>query len=158
LPAFGGLGATPSGSSPPIAISASSPSAAKFSSRSFASSGFLYGFVREVWRIVPPRWRMPDTAFASSSTVSRVSIPRQPWRMPRRRNPRGIDRLATARITALSPGASPPPVRIPTVFIAPPVRALVYLSRPIETGGIVRRQLHEAVGGPPLGRAPPPFP
>ncbi len=56
--------ATPSVSSPPIAISPSSCSNERCTAASPPSS--LNGFVRLVRRIVPPRGRMPETASRSS--------------------------------------------------------------------------------------------
>ena len=58
--------ATPRVSSPPIAISASTPAAARFSRIRSTPPSTLYGLVRDEPRMVPPRARM-------SSTSSRVS-------------------------------------------------------------------------------------
>ena len=54
--------ATPSVSSPPIATSASSPSRSKVASTFSTPPSTLYGFVRVVPRIVPPRGRIPETS------------------------------------------------------------------------------------------------
>ena len=68
--------ATPSVSSPPIAISASNP--ARLRSTALTPPSSRNGFVRLVFRIVPPRGRIPDTS-SIPSRVKRPSImPRQP--------------------------------------------------------------------------------
>ncbi len=54
--------AAPSVSSPPIAISPSTPSAARFSAIRSAPPSSAKGLVREEPRIVPPRGRMPRTS------------------------------------------------------------------------------------------------
>src|ERR1700751_1268512 len=111
--------ATPSVSSPPIAISASTPSPARLSLiRSMPlrpPPGFFSGLVRDDPRIVPPRGRMPRTAWTSRGTVSPSSGPRHPSRNPTNSRPYSCTPLrTTARITAFNPGQSPPPVRTPT--------------------------------------------
>ena len=114
------LVATPSVSSPPIAISASTPRPARLSLiRSMPLRPpppvFFNGFVLEVPRIVPPRGRMPRTAWMSRGIVSPSSGPRHPSRNPTNSSPYSCTPLrTTARITALRPGQSPPPVRTPT--------------------------------------------
>src|SRR3984957_7978847 len=120
-PCSNSLVATPRVSSPPMAISASTPRPARLSLiRSTPdtplppASGFS-GFVRDEPRIVPPRGRMPRTAWTSSGTVSPSSGPRQPSRNPTNSRPYSCMPLrTTARITAFKPGQSPPPVRTPT--------------------------------------------
>src|SRR5438132_518760 len=83
-----------------------------------APPGFLNGFVRLVPRIVPPRWRMPVVASRVSRKWSGGSIrPRQPSRTPITSRPCCSPRRTTARITALRPGQSPPPVRT-AIFMA----------------------------------------
>ena len=109
--------ATPSVSSPPIATRASSPASAKLRSTSSTPPSTLYGFVREVPITVPPRGSSPETSRIVSAVVSASTRPRQPLRTPTTSEPRPNDRRATARITAFSPGQSPPPVRIPTRFM-----------------------------------------
>ncbi len=112
--------ATPSVSSPPIAISASTPRPARLSLiRSMPLRPPLpvlfSGFVRDVPRIVPPRGRMPRTACTSRGIVSPSSGPRHPSRNPTNSRPYSCTPLrTTARITAFKPGQSPPPVRTPT--------------------------------------------
>ena len=74
----------------------------------------LYGFVRLVPMIVPPRGRMPGDLARAERLGSWSSIsPRQPSRTPITSCPRSSERRVTARITAFSPGQSPPPVRTP---------------------------------------------
>ena len=73
------------------------------------------GLVRDDPRIVPPRGRMPRTAWTSRGTVSPSSGPRHPSRNPTNSRPYSSTPLrTTARITAFRPGQSPPPVRTPT--------------------------------------------
>src|SRR4051794_3259201 len=65
--------------------------------------------------MVPPRGRMPRVLSRSSSTISPSSTPAQPLRNPTTLLPPAVTALrTTARMTALRPGQSPPPVRIPT--------------------------------------------
>ena len=120
--------AAPSVSSPPIAIRASTPRPARLSlirstpERSPPSSA--KGLVRDVPRIVPPRGRIPRTAWTSRGTVSPSSGPRQPSRKPTNSYPYSATPLrTTARMTALRPGQSPPPVRTPTLMGATIARA-----------------------------------
>src|SRR2546430_13600684 len=76
---------------------------------------FFSGLVRDDPRIVPPRGRMPRTAWTSSGTVSPSSGPRHPSRNPTNSRPYSCTPLrTTARITAFNPGQSPPPVSTPT--------------------------------------------
>ena len=54
-------------------------------------SSVLYGLVRDVPRMVPPRWMSPRVVAMVSSIVSPSITPRQPWRNPttgRRTRPR----------------------------------------------------------------------
>src|SRR3954447_2474605 len=76
----------------------------------------LYGFVRLVPRIVPPRGRMPETARSERPRNVPSTRPRQPSRMPTQSQPSASELRTTARLTAFSPGQSPPPVSKPTVF------------------------------------------
>jgi hypothetical protein len=69
-------------------------------------------------RIVPPQVRMPRV----DSVVSGIrspggSRPSKPRRTPATSQPRRAEALTTARITALRPGQSPPPVRMPIFFL-----------------------------------------
>ncbi len=68
---------------------------------------------REVPRIVPPRGRMPAICSMPSGTVASSSTPPQPSRKPRISSPCCCADRTTALITALSPGQSPPPVKMP---------------------------------------------
>ena len=77
-------------------------------------SSVLYGFVREVPRMVPPRVSRPFVDAVDSGMLSPSSTPRQPWRYPMKEWPYTVSPLrTTARMTALRPGQSPPPVNIP---------------------------------------------
>src|SRR5215470_6235661 len=112
--------ATPRVSSPPIATSASTPSPARLPltrsspDRPPLAADSASGLVREVPMIVPPRGRIPRTAWVSSGTVSPSSGPRHPSRNPRNSYPySGTPVRTKARITAFSPGQSPPPVSTP---------------------------------------------
>src|SRR4249919_2051564 len=63
--------------------------------------------------MVPPRCAMPRTEFfVSGMTSSSPRRPANPRLMPRTSQPRLIAESAAARMTALRPGASPPPVEI----------------------------------------------
>src|SRR3954451_6258236 len=106
--------AAPSVSSPPMAISPSRCSSSSVSAISAGPSSRLNGLVRELPRMVPPRGRMPRMASIVSSKWSASIGPRQPSRNPRIACPWWSTPLRTiARVTALSPGQSPPPVRTP---------------------------------------------
>src|SRR2546422_9097499 len=103
---------------PPMATTAPTFSAERLRTTISAPPGFLNGFVRLVPRIVPPRWRMPLVASRVSRKWSGGSIrPRQPSRTPITSRPCCSPRRTTARITALRPGQSPPPVRT-AIFMA----------------------------------------
>src|SRR3954464_12786313 len=120
------LVATPRVSSPPIATTAPTFSDLRFRiTMSGPFAGFLNGFVREVPRRVPPRWSVPLVA----SRVSRKCIggsrrPRHPSRIPITSRPCCSPRRTTARITALRPGQSPPPVSTAIFMVFPPTRRL----------------------------------
>ena len=112
--------ATPWVSSPPMVMSASSWLALMLARHLSMPPSILRGLVREVRRMVPPSCRMPDTVSMVRGMVLFSTTPRQPsikptnsslwWKMPLR---------TAARITAFSPGQSPPPVSIPTrMFIS----------------------------------------
>src|SRR5438067_6160051 len=106
--------AAPSVSSPPITISPSRPCSARVERIRPAPSSWPRGFVREDPRIVPPRGRMPLTDSIVSSSQTFSIGPRQPSRNPRIECPwRSMPLRTTARMTAFSPGQSPPPVRTP---------------------------------------------
>src|SRR5215470_12221902 len=109
--------AAPSVSSPPIATSASTPRSVSVSlirstpDRPPAAALSASGLVRELPRIVPPRGRIPRTACTSSGMASPSSGPRHPSRNPVNSYPYScVPRRTSARMTAFSPGQSPPPV------------------------------------------------
>src|SRR6516225_10225661 len=64
--------------------------------------------------IVPPTWRIPEISFQPRGFRFPSTIPRQPFSTPTVSWPSSHNRRHTARITAFSPGQSPPPVSIPT--------------------------------------------
>src|SRR5580658_10062169 len=106
--------ATPNVSSPPTATRASTPWARRLARTRSGPSCILKGLVRDVPRIVPPCARMSRHRGTSSSTNSSSSTPFQPSMYPITSSSwRSTAVSTTARITALSPGQSPPPVRIP---------------------------------------------
>src|SRR5579875_912804 len=114
-PAAWSLWAAPRVSSPPIAISPSSPRRSSVPRTAPTPSSRLSGLVRELPRIVPPRGRMPrvDSIVSSSPMSSRT--PRHPSRKPMKPSScASIPLRTTARITALRPGQSPPPVSRPS--------------------------------------------
>ena len=116
------LVATPRVSSPPMATTAPTFSARRFfSTISGPLAGFLKGLVREVPRMVPPRWRMPLVASRVSRSCSGGSSkPRHPSRIPITSRPFCSPRRTTALITAFRPGQSPPPVKTAIFINAPP--------------------------------------
>ena len=76
------------------------------------------GLMRLVPRIVPPMVRIPASAVPSRGKVRFSMRPRKPSRMPTTSiscRPRAA--LPTPRMAALSPGQSPPAVRIPIRLI-----------------------------------------
>src|SRR6478672_8674054 len=106
--------ATPRVSSPPMAISASTPLSCNVVATLSNPWSTLNGFVRDEPRMVPPRGRMPRTSGTPSGIVMFSSGPFQPSRKPTNSWPYTPTPLrTTARITALSPGQSPPPVSTP---------------------------------------------
>ena len=109
--------AAPRVSSPPTAIRASSPRIRRFFSALSGPPASLNGLVREVPMIVPPMWRIPETILPSRSIGEGSSSPFHPFRSPTTRELSVSDFRTTARITALRPGQSPPPVKTP-IFIA----------------------------------------
>src|SRR3954452_7131799 len=97
-----------------MAISASTSSAFKFSRIRSTPPPTFSGLVRDEPRIVPPRGRMPRVTATSSGIVRFSSCPFQPSRNPRNSWPYvSLPFRTAARITALRPGQSPPPVSIP---------------------------------------------
>ena len=106
--------ATPRVSSPPTATSASTARAARLARTRSGPSSIVNGLVRDVPRMVPPSARMSRHRGTSRGTYSSSRTPFHPSRYPMTSSPwRSAAVSTTARITALSPGQSPPPVRIP---------------------------------------------
>src|SRR5437588_723276 len=102
--------AAPRVSSPPMATTASMPRRASVALMRAIPSASRSGLVRDVPRIVPPFGRIPETASRESGTRSSARSPRQPSRTPVTSSPFSPARLTTARMAALRPGTSPPPV------------------------------------------------
>ena len=111
--------------SPPMEMRALIPRFRAFSSSSSDRStsmklpsgwrtGYENGFPRfVVRRMVPPRCPMPRTSSrVSGMTSSSPSRPAYPFLIPSTCHPRSIAVSTAARMTALSPGASPPPVEM----------------------------------------------
>src|SRR5262249_43807100 len=128
------LPATPSVSSPPIAIIASTPSAARFSlirSMPVLPSSVAWsesGFVRDEPSTVPPLGRMPRTAGPSSGWVSATGGGGGGARRARRRRrttppnaPSGekVPSPALGQVAAYRPAPPPPPVPPPRRVGAP---------------------------------------
>src|SRR5215470_7265881 len=158
--------AAPRVSSPPIAISASTPRPSRLSRirctpvRPPSVADSPSGLVRDEPRIVPPRGRMPRTAGMSSGTVSPSSGPRQPSRKPMNSYPNSVTpRRTTARITAFRPGQSPPPVSTPTRIWGLPLvvspERVAAVGRPRPGLGSAGRKVHvlSAFGKLPVGLA-----
>ena len=121
--------------SPPIVIKRIDPRARKSPTSSSVRStvthvpsscctGKAVGLPRFVLpRIVPPRWPMPRTMSRVNSIMPPVGYssgnisPLKPSRMPTTSQPRRAADNVAARMTALRPGASPPPVEI-AIFTA----------------------------------------
>src|SRR5215469_8677543 len=100
-------------SSPPMATSPSTPNRLRVArTRAMPSASFI-GLVRDVPRMVPPSGRMPRTSAGTRSSRSPCSAPAQPFLIPLTWWPSWKARLATPRMAAFRPGASPPPVRTP---------------------------------------------
>ena len=73
----------------------------------------LYGFVRRRSEDRPASREDPRHLAPAEGAKTPSVRPLQPSRTPTISCPRSVERRTTARITALSPGQSPPPVRIP---------------------------------------------
>ena len=120
-PRSASLVATPRVSSPPIATRASTPVLARLSLICSTPPSILNGLVRLEPRMVPPRGRIPRTCGTPSSIVMPSSGPFQPSRNPTNSKPCTPTPLrTTARITAFSPGQSPPPVSTPMRILDTP--------------------------------------
>src|SRR5205085_4242504 len=115
--------------SPPIATSASSSCFSNVA-RTFSIPPppcSRIGLAAEEPRIVPPRNRIPRTESRSSGLESSSMTPRQPFRNPTISWPwTSVPLRTSARIAALRPGQSPPPVSTPIR----PIALLRYSSRP----------------------------
>src|SRR5207247_1492943 len=92
------------------------PEQAEVATTLSAPPSTLNGFVREVPRIVPPRGMIPEIRSLPSSCDLPSTKPFHPSWTPTTSTPRSIECRVTARMTAFSPGQSPPPVRIPSRF------------------------------------------
>ncbi len=108
--------ATPKVSSPPIAIKASRPSSRKEAFAFSTPPGILYGFVRDDSKTVPPRQRISSTYALSIGLSIFSSNPFHPCPRPITSYPSFRSLMDAPLIAGLSPGQSPPPVRIPTRF------------------------------------------
>ena len=82
----------------------------------FRPSGVLNSSHRAVYRMVPPRWMISLTLRSFISSISPLSRPSYPLRMPIILWPLMIPARITARTAAFIPGASPPLVRTPMVL------------------------------------------
>src|SRR5438132_6180166 len=135
--------ATDSVSSPPIATRPSTPLPRSSPMTCWTPPFSLRGLVRDVPRMVPPSGKMPRTEAGVRSSMSPApSSPAQPFLMPVTWNPCWKARRATPRMAALSPGASPPPVRTP-IRTTPSV---VRLPRLAAARGEIEHQ-HEGAQG-----------
>jgi hypothetical protein len=128
--------ATASVSSPPRAITPSSPRRSTFVSTSLDRSRFgsllpepqWKGFVRDAPRRLPPsRYHVRTSARSRVHAWSTASSrsPAQPSHRPTTSTPSSAARYTAPRIAAFTPGASPPPTRMPSrrsffAFIMPP--------------------------------------
>src|SRR6188768_3085382 len=93
--------------------------------------------------MVPPTTKMPDTSFLDKGTASPLMTPCQPLRKPTMDEPcSAVPRLTTARIAALRPGQSPPPVSNPIRMCLPSVSG----GAPIGTDSNVHIERHGEIG------------
>ena len=84
----------------------------------WSPTGILLGLSRLVPRMVPPTVRMPESAGPERRTVRSCISPRNPSRKPMICMPYApMPALPTPRMAALSPGLSPPAVRMPTNWV-----------------------------------------
>src|SRR5437660_3209658 len=93
-----------------MATMASMPRGASVALMRAIPSASRSGLVLDVPRMVPPFGRIPEMASRESGTMSSAMSPRQPSRTPMTSSPFSPARLTTARMAALRPGTSPPPV------------------------------------------------
>ena len=101
------------------------------------------GWNRAVPSIVPPWLTMPRAWSRVSGNRSPSTTPRQPWRNPTRVSPCRLLCLTTARIKALSPGQSPPPVRSP-MRMSSTLRS-AGSGRPVHGHGVTRHPSRPSV-------------
>src|SRR5579862_7081284 len=125
-------------SSPPIATSASSLCFSRLCSTWSTPPSSFIGLTRELPSMVPPSGRMPESRDRSRGITSPSPIrPAHPLRTPNNVSPAMSARRPMARIAALRPGASPPPVR--TAILCPTV---AYLSAELVTdSGVTEERL-----------------
>ena len=81
------LSATPSVSSPPMAIEGVDAEAARLSRQASTPPSIVNGLVRDEPRMVPPRGSVPRIASTSSGRVAPSITPRQPSRKPTSSSP-----------------------------------------------------------------------
>src|SRR5580700_8505154 len=116
-------------SSPPIATSASMLNFSRLCKTWSTPWSSFIGLTRELPSMVPPSGRMPESLERSRGITSPSPIsPAHPLRTPNKVSPAMSARRPMARIAALRPGASPPPVR--TAILCP---TLAYLSAELVT-------------------------
>ncbi len=101
--------------SPPIGMSTSMPLSSSVCLIWFSPARSLSGCTRAVPSMVPPFASSRSLRSSFASCMRRFSSnPRQPSWNPTTDEPYLLSQVrTTARMTALSPGQSPPPVRIP---------------------------------------------
>src|SRR5580658_2930351 len=130
--------ATLSVSSPPIATSASRLNFSRLCSTCSTPLSSFIGLTRELPSMVPPSGRMPESLERSKGITSPSPIsPAHPLRTPNNVSPAMSARRPMARIAALRPGASPPPVR--AAILCP---TLAYLSAELVTdSGVTEERL-----------------
>ena len=80
-------------------------------------SGVLNSGHRAVCRMVPPSWMMPPTLLGVKWRKLSLIRPSQPRSKPMTCRPFEWAMRVTARMAAFMPGASPPVVITPMVFI-----------------------------------------
>ena len=106
-------------SSPPIVTRCVMPACRSVSITARVASGDLVGFSREVPRIEPPSRCTRDTSSIASGCSpdgSRRTRCLNPSRMPMTSKPWLSASMVAAEMTALMPGAGPPPTRMPRRF------------------------------------------
>ena len=112
--------ATPRVSSPPMAMMASRRLSASVRTTWPGPRGWAKGLVLDVPRIVPPGGHDVPAPLGEQGHAWSSSTPRQPSKKPMASSPCiRFPVSTTARMTAFSPGQSPPPVRIPMRTIPP---------------------------------------